>query len=159
MKNYLKQNWLGLLISVVAVELLGAIAGLLSQNAASDYATFVQPPLAPPPSLFGIVWPILYALMGISVYRVFKSAKSQNRKLALILFAIQLAVNISWPIFFFTFGLLWTAFFVILALNILVIITIKLFYGIDNLSGYLLLPYLAWILFAGYLNLGIAILN
>ncbi len=159
MKNYLKNNWLGLLISVVGIELIGGLAGLLSRDSAVDYQLYQKPPLSPPSVLFGIVWPILYALMGIAVYRIYKSPKGQKRTGGLILFALQLLINLSWPVFFFTFGLLWPAFFVILTLNILVIINIKQFYSLDRFAGVLMLPYLAWILFAGYLNLGIALLN
>ncbi len=159
MKNYLKNNWLGLLISVVGIELIGGLAGLLSRDSAQDYQYFQKPPLSPPSSLFGIVWPILYALMGIAVYRIYKTPPQKKRSYGLAVFCLQLLINLSWPVVFFTFGLLWPAFFVILLLNILVIINIKQFYTLDRPAGLMMLPYLAWILFAGYLNLGIALLN
>ncbi len=159
MKKYLKENWLGLILAIALVEIIGAIAGIFSQNAAIDYQNYLQPPLSPPSSLFGIAWVILYALMGIAAYRIFRLPTSQNRKTALTLFAVQLAVNVSWPIVFFTLGLLLPAFMVIVVLIILVVITIKTFFELDKLSAYLLLPYLAWLLFAAYLNLGIFILN
>ena len=120
------------------------------------YNTLDKPPLSPPGILFPIVWTILFILMGISAYRI--SIRNSNNTELLIYF-IQLIVNALWtPIFFglnaYLFALIW-----LILLIVLVVIMISKFYKLDNVSAYLNIPYLIWLLFALYLNFGIYILN
>ncbi len=154
-----KINFITLLSAIFITQLAGIIGLKLSGSTADLYSTLVKPPLSPPGWLFGIVWPILYLLMGVSLYIIYESPKSHTQQNAINLFLLQLLVNALWPAVFFRFEMYWLAFVVILLLDVLVAGTILLFYNIDKKAGYLLLPYMAWILFATYLNLGVAILN
>lgn len=119
-----------------------------------------QPPLSPPGWLFPVVWTILYLLMGVASYLVFTSgaAPADIRK-ALGLYALQLLFNFIWPLLFFNLQLYWPAFFWLLALWLLISTTLLHFGRITPPAAYLLSPYLLWVTFAGYLNLGIAMLN
>lgn len=160
MIKYIKENWQGLLISILFVELIGITSSLLSGPTKSIYATYTKPPLSPPDWIFGIVWPLLYAFMGIAVYLVYKSdIQIPERRKALALFALQLFLNFMWSIIFFRFNMLWGAFVIILLLDIAVILTISTFNLINKKAVVLMLPYLFWILFATYLNAGLAFLN
>jgi len=118
-----------------------------------DYNSLKQPPLAPPGFLFPIVWTILYILMGVSTYLVSK------KETVPMIYYVQLGVNALWSIIFFVFKLRLFAFAWIILLVILVVKMIIEFYKIDKVASYLQIPYLLWILFAGYLNLGIYLLN
>ncbi len=158
--DYIRRNWQGLLISILIAELTGALSSLLSGTMKTDYIEYIKPPLSPPVWIFGVVWVLLYALMGIAAYLIYTSNIPQHIRLnAIKLYAIQLFVNFLWSIVFFRFQMPWLAFIVILLLDFLVILTIKAFKDINKTAALLLIPYLVWILFATYLNLGIAILN
>lgn len=155
-----KIQWTELLIFIIGTELVGALSSLLSGNFSSFYSELIRPPLAPPGILFPIVWAILYALMGISAYMIYVSdASNGEKKKALTLYAIQLFVNFMWSIVFFRFEQIGAAFAVLVLLIILVVMMIVSFYKIRPLAGYLNIPYLLWIIFAAYLNLGFLILN
>ncbi len=159
MLSYIKKNWLGLLISIIVVEVIGFISGFFSQGSPEVYTELLKPPLSPPPALFGIVWPILYALLGISLYLIYSSDKNDMRKNALSIFVIQLIFNIFWPLVFFTLMSYLSAAFVLILLDIIVVYMYSRFIKINKVSAYLLIPYIAWILFATYLNVGIVFLN
>lgn len=148
-----------LLINLAIPLAVGGLASLLS-GGMSEYRALNQPPLSPPGWVFPIVWTILYLLMGYSAYRVQVSGKDQAQiRRALILYGIQLLLNFLWPIVFFGFSLYLTAFFILIALWIMIYLTIRAFSEIDEKSGDLLIPYLLWVTFAGYLNLGVFFLN
>ena len=119
----------------------------------------MKPPLSPPGWVFPVVWAILYALMGISAARVWLAAPSKARNLGLNLFVAQLIVNFFWsPIFFNAcangFAFLW-----LLLLWGLVLWMILSFWKVDSLAAKLQIPYLLWLTFAAYLNLGVYYLN
>ena len=116
-----------------------------------------KPPLSPPGWLFPVVWTILYVLMGIASYLVLTSGKPDD--IALKAYGIQLAVNFMWPILFFNLNLYLFSFIWLVALWLLVYQTIRLFWLASKTAGALMIPYLLWITFAGYLNLGIYFLN
>ena len=138
---------------------LGALVGILTRGS-QGYAQLAQPPLSPPGWLFPVVWTILYALMGYAAYRVWTSGKDPEAvRRALTAYGIQLALNLLWPVVYFTLEWYWGAFILLVALWIAIYITMRLFSQIDETAGNLLLPYLLWVTFAGYLNLGTAILN
>lgn len=145
----------------IAIPLLiGLLSGFLSRGGMEQFQMMNKPPLSPPGSLFPIVWTILYILMGIASYLVFESNEnSQNVKDALTVYGAQLAVNFFWSIFFFRFQWYLFSFFWLVLLWVLIYCTFRLFYPISKTAAYLLLPYLAWVTFAGYLNLGVALLN
>ena len=140
--------------------LVGIVAGLLTRGSMETFSRLNQPPLSPPGILFPIVWTILYTLMGIASYLVYSSGKGKEEiNNALLIYFLQLAVNFFWSIFFFNLEWYTFAFFWLVLLWVLIFYTIRLFYPISNTAAYLLIPYLLWVTFAGYLNLGIAALN
>ncbi|MBE5883857.1 MAG: tryptophan-rich sensory protein [Lachnospiraceae bacterium] len=119
-----------------------------------------KPPLSPPGFLFPIVWTILYTLMGIASYLIFSAnANREDINNALTVYALQLAVNFFWSIFFFNLRWYLFSFFWLILLWVLILDTIILFFRISKPAAYLLIPYLIWVTFAGYLNLGIFLLN
>lgn len=154
-----KIMWLQLIIIIIVTELVGVLGNILSGNAGGVYASFEKPPLSPPGWLFAIIWPILYLLMAVAAYIIYEAPPSPDGERATNLYWLQLFVNFLWPIVFFRFGWYWVAVAIILLLDILVIMTMKYFYDINKTAAYLLIPYLVWILFATYLNIGVAALN
>ena len=119
-----------------------------------------QPPLSPPGWLFPVVWTILYLMMGIASYLVYTSGKEPEEVSgALTVYGVQLVVNFLWPIVFFRFGWYTFAFFWLILLWVLVLYTILLFYRISKPAAWLMVPYLVWLTYAAYLNLGIVLLN
>lgn len=149
-----------LLIFIVTAELVGALSALLSGDFKSFYADIIRPPLSPPSWLFPAVWAVLYALMGISVYIIWRDNDSEIRKAtALKLYFLQLAVNFSWSIIFFRFRLLEAAAFTAVLLFVLVVIMVISFRRVNAAAAWLNVPYIIWLLFASYLAISIYILN
>lgn len=156
----MKPNIKKLLIALAIPLAVGGVAALITGGGMADYQNLVRPPLSPPGWLFPVVWSILYLLMGYASYRVATSdANPEEIRKALILYAIQLSLNFLWPIFFF--GLEWRliAFFILLALWVAILLTMRAFSAIDETAGDLLLPYIIWVTFAAYLNLATYFLN
>ena len=147
-----KPLFISLLISLGT----GAISALLTPNVSEQYQTLYNPPLAPPGWLFPIVWTILFILMGVAAYLVYIS-DSPDKDTALKLYLIQLVVNVGWSFIFFRLNAYLLAFTWLLLLFFLVYLTTKEFYKINKTAGYLMIPYLLWIIYAGYINLAIAV--
>ena len=155
----MKRNTKHLLIAL-AIPLAAGGLGTLLSGGMDTYSTLRQPPLSPPGWIFPIVWSILYLMMGYASYRIWTAqTEPEQARRVLLFYAIQLFLNFLWPIFFFGFGWYWAAFILLLALWVFVYFTMHLFGLIDDTSENLLLPYLLWVTFAGYLNLGVALLN
>ncbi len=144
---------------VLVTELIGLLSSLFSGITGQSYSSLVKPPLSPPGWLFGVIWPVLYLLMGTAAYLIYQTPQTPERKKATTLYWVQLSVNFLWPIVFFRFEWYWISVAVILLLDVLVFITSIGFYKIKKMAGYLMIPYLLWIIFATYLNIGIAVLN
>ena len=139
---------------------VGALSALFTRGSMKEFALLAKPPLAPAGWVFPVVWTILYVLMGIASWLVYREGTEKPAVTqALRLYAIQLAFNFLWPIFFFRFGWYLFSFLWLVVLWILIFRLIKLFGQIHPTAGKLLIPYLIWITFAGYLNLGIYLLN
>lgn len=136
---------------------VGGVSALLSGGMGS-YSQLVQPPLSPPGWVFPVVWTVLYLLMGYASYRIYVSNAPQKRQ-ALIFYLAQLVLNFLWSPVFFGLGWLLPAFFLLVALWVLILITASRFSQIDKLSGDLLIPYALWVAFAGYLNFAFYLLN
>ena len=136
--------------------ILGTLIGILTSNSI-DYNTLNKPPLSPPSILFPIVWSIIYILIGISYY-LFKK-NSFDDKLETIIYYIQLFINYTWSILFFTLKLRFFSIIWILLLIISIYLLISLFKQKNKVSAYLLIPYLLWCIYATYLNIGVYILN
>ena len=148
------------MIKRIIYSLLPIVGGVLVGLIISGYMNYgdmVKPPLSPPSYIFPIVWTILYILMGIS-YFIATKGKENDKDLNQI-YILQLLVNFFWPIIFFVLGMYFTAFLWIILLIILVIVMIKELLKNNKISGYLQIPYLIWLLFATYLNIGIFLLN
>lgn len=143
-------------LSIIIPLALGGIVGFLISGS-MDYDMLNQPPLSPPSILFPIVWTILYVLMGVS-FGILRDKHLNDSNVKLIYY-IQLIVNLLWPIAFFVLKWRLFAFIWILVLDALVVLMIITFYKRDRTAALLQLPYLAWVLFASYLNLGVYILN
>ena len=142
--------------SILIPVIVGGVVGLLISQF-MDYEMLLKPPFAPPGFLFPIVWTILYILMGVS-YGILKTNNKVDDEINLIYY-LQLGVNALWSIFFFIFKWRFFSFIWIILLAILVFIMIIKFYNKNKAAGLLQIPYLLWVLFASYLNLGFYILN
>lgn len=156
-----KKSWIGQLAISLALSVgAGVIAGLFSMNAKAIFASLIIPPFSPPSWLFMPVWAVLYVLIGIAFFLVFKKGTDNPAvKNATTYFIIQLVFNILWSVLFFTLNLRIAAFVDIIILLIYIIITTVKFFKIDKAAGILMLPYLLWVGYATALNLGIVILN
>lgn len=153
-------NFKKLFKSIIIPLLAGGVASFLTMNAMDTFEKLNQPALSPPGWVFPVVWTILYTLMGISLYLVNESGGTESDKVnSRRLFYVQLAVNFLWPIFFFNFNWFLFSFIWLVFLWVLIVIMIKRFADVNKLAGYLNIPYLLWITFAGYLNFAIWMLN
>ena len=155
----MKPNLKKLLICLAIPLAVGGLSSLLA-GGMTGYPQLEQPPLAPPGWLFPIVWTALFLLMGYASYRIWNSGQDPRQvRSALLLYAAQLFLNFLWSPIFFGLGWYLVAFFLLIGLWVLILLTIRAFSQIDERAGDLLLPYLLWVTFAGYLNLGVALLN
>ncbi len=134
--------------------LVGSLSSIVAGDSEALYSQLNQPPLSPPGWVFPVVWSVLYVLMGIASYLVMSKPGNDLR-----LYWIQLIVNFIWPILFFQKEWYVVAFIWILLLWVLIVLTIKDFYKVSKQAAYLMVPYLIWVTFAGYLSLGVALLN
>ncbi len=137
---------------------LGGVSGFLNQTSMSKYGEWVQPPLSPPSWVFPVAWMVLYLLMGVGAGMVY-CKKGAEWNAAIKLFFVQLLVNVLWPFFFFTLEWQLFAFFWLVSLLLLVIAMTYAFAKSVPLAAKLQIPYILWLVFAGYLNLGIWLLN
>ncbi|MBQ3073629.1 MAG: tryptophan-rich sensory protein [Ruminococcus sp.] len=152
-------RWKKLLVCVLIPLLVGGLSALITMGSMENFSSLNKPPLSPPGWLFPVVWTILFVLMGIASYIVLERGSFAETRTALFFYGVQLFFNFFWSIFFFNFELYYFSFLWLLALWVLIIITAVLFFRISKPAGYLMIPYILWVTFAGYLNLGIAILN
>jgi translocator protein len=140
-----------------------AVAGVSSiftaHNLTTWYAALAKPPLNPPNWLFGPVWTLLYTLMAIAAWIVWKTRPSPCRRRGLRLFCVQLGLNFLWSWIFFDRHQIGTAFADIVVLWVAILLTILTFKKRSTTAPWLLVPYLAWVTFAAYLNFGLWRLN
>lgn len=156
----MKRNWKPYLFWILLSEAIGVLSGWLTMDAMETYGqTVLQPPLSPPGWIFPVVWTLLYALMGIGAARVYLAPPSTARNLGLNLFIDQLVVNFFWSPIFFNLQAFGLAFFWLLLLWGLVLWMILAFRKADPFAAKLQIPYLIWLTFAAYLNLGVWYLN
>ena len=148
------------LAKAIAIPVIGgAVTGLLTSGGMRGFDMVNQPPLSPPGWLFPIVWTILYTLMGISSYLIYENSTGEKRRQALFIYAAQLIVNLLWPFFFFVLDWYLFSFVWLIGLWVLIFQMIREFSEISKIAAYINIPYLLWVTFAGYLNLGIWWLN
>ena len=145
----------------IAIPLaVGGLSALLTQSAMQKFNSLNQPPLAPPSWLFPVVWTVLFVLMGIaSALFYMADVPQEQKKSALTLYGVQLAMNFLWSIVFFNFGAYLFAFVWLLALLAVIIATAVKFRRISKPAAWMLIPYILWVCFAGYLNFAIYLLN
>lgn len=153
----MKIQWKTLIICILIPLAVGGLSALLTKNGMEAFNAANKPPLTPPNWLFPVVWSILFVLMGIASYLVY-TADAPSRT-ALSVYALQLVFNFFWSIFFFNmqwylFALVW-----LVVLWFLILLTTLLFRKSSKAASYLMIPYLLWVAFAGYLNLGVYLLN
>ncbi|WP_431234351.1 TspO/MBR family protein [Mycolicibacterium psychrotolerans] len=149
---------LALVVSLVAVAAVAAVGGLASAGAASEYGRLAQPDWAPPSNIFGPVWTILYALMAVAAWLVWR-ADPRFGNPAIIVYATQLVLNLIWSPLFFGLGWRGVALVDILLLDVGLAATIVLFWKANRAAAALLIPYFAWSLFATVLNYSVWSLN
>ncbi len=151
----------GLVICVVICMMAGVIGSIFTTSSVTGWYTTIQKPSFNPPGwIFGPVWTTLYILMGIALWLVLRSgADASLVRPAVWVFAFQLALNAGWSIVFFGLHSPGWAFAVLAALWLLILASILLFWRISTAAGALLLPYIAWVSFAGVLNWAIWRLN
>lgn len=155
-----KQKQIVGLVGWLFVSFIAAvIGGAASTQAGPFYTELVRPEWAPPPSIFGPVWTVLYILMGIAAWLVWRVGGFRAAQFALTLFLVQLALNALWTWLFFGFHLGALAFAEILLLWVLIVATLIAFWRIRPLAGALLVPYLLWVSFASALNYSVWQLN
>ena len=150
-----------LLFFIVVCELVGVSGTPFTVSAIPTwYASLNRPPFSPPNWIFGPVWTLLYAMMGASIYLVFREGwKSKKVKEAFAYFVVQLVLNFSWSFLFFGLRNPLLGLIDIVLLWIAIFLTIKKFYKISKPAAYLLIPYLMWVTFASLLNLSIFLMN
>lgn len=155
-----KLEWKPLILSFVFTLGTGFLSSVLTKGSMDKYMDLKRPPLSPPGWVFGVVWPVLFILMAISAYIVYTSdATEKDKRNALFLYGLQLFVNFFWTIIYFNLEMRVFAFIWLILLIIIVVFMIMDFVKIDKVAGYLQIPYLIWLIFAAYLNLGTIILN
>lgn len=150
---------LGLLAWLMITFSAAAVGGFASASAGDFYRDLVRPAWAPPGWLFGPVWSVLYALMGISAWLVWRARGFAGARRALHVFILQLAVNALWTWLFFVWRMGGLAFAEILLLWLLIVVTVGMFWRVDRMAAVLLMPYLAWVSFASALTLATWRLN
>lgn len=150
-----------MLLSCLALPLaVSALSALLTGGAGNGYASCELPPLAPPGWVFPVVRTLLCLLVGLSSYLALRGrAPQQEKRSAAWLYLAQLAVSLIWPILFFRLGWRLFAFFWLMLLWLLALLTQNAFSRLSRTAGYLLLPQLLWVAFSGYLNLTVWMLN
>ena len=154
------RTWKQYAFWIVFTEAVGGLSGWLTRNGTELYKVKLEkPPLSPPGIVFPIVWTVLFALMGIGAARIYMTPSSRIRSQGLRLFLVQLFFNFLWSIIFFNLQNYGFAFVWLLALWLLFLRMILRFRKIDRLAAWLQIPYLIWVTFAGYLNLGVWALN
>ena len=149
------------LIFILICEGAGIIGSVFTMPSIPGwYAGLSKPPFNPPNWIFGPVWTILYAMMGLSAYLIYQSGIGKKEvKRALAVFAVQLLLNTLWSIVFFGVHMIFAAVIVILLLWGMILVTIIVFHRISKAAAYLLIPYILWVSFATVLNISLYILN
>lgn len=149
------------LVLVPLIVLLGSLSARAAGSAEANpwFMALVKPDIYPPGVVFGIVWTVLYVMMGIALALVWHARGARLRALAIVAFIAQLAANLAWSPLFFRYQRIEEAFWLIVAIFVLALATAACFATVRRMAAMLLLPYLAWLVFAGLLNWRIHELN
>ncbi len=153
-------NIIKCILSLVFIIGIGSLGGIFTITEIPNwYAGLNKPSFNPPNWLFGPVWTLLYTLMAISFYLIWKQVDSQQKKLAILFFMVQFILNFCWSMIFFKYHLIGWALVEILVMWIFILITIFHFWKLSKTAAILLWPYLFWVSFASILNAAIFKLN
>ncbi len=153
-------KWPLLLICIAIPLVSGSLSGLaIADHISSWYSTLNKPSFNPPNYLFGPVWSVLYILMGIGLYLILQTPKSAMRTKSIVLFAVQLILNLSWSFIFFNAQSPFAALIIIGILWIAILMMMIYFHTLSPIASYLQIPYLLWVSFASVLNAAIWLLN
>ena len=150
--------------AIVAVPAILLMGGLVARIAGSTdtnpwYQSLTLPVFQPPGPLFGIAWAILYTLIGVAFAMVWGTKKVPGKRLAIALFTVGFAINLTWSPVFFRLHMISAALAIIAVMLLVAITTTWSFWRVNRLAGWLMLPYCAWLCFAGALNIAIMMLN
>lgn len=155
-----RRDWAALLGFIVLVNVVGAVPAVLGGPNSAWFAALEKPWFYPPPATFGVVWTLLFTLMGVALWLVWRrGTDSSGVRLAFGAFVFQFAFNVAWTPVFFTLQRPAAAFWIIVALVVAVVGTIAAFARVDRRAAALLVPYLLWGCFAAVLNYTIVQLN
>jgi translocator protein len=155
-----RSNVIKLINSVALTVGLSAASGYFTvKEIPTWYASLVKPSFNPPNYLFGPVWTILYILMGISLFLIWKQPPSPQRKKAIVIYVVQFALNLAWSFIFFNQHQIFLAFVEIIVIWIGILLTIFAFSKFSKIAAWLLVPYISWVSFAAFLNYHIWLLN
>ncbi|MBO5501079.1 MAG: tryptophan-rich sensory protein [Clostridia bacterium] len=155
-----RTNWKWLLICLAIPVGIGLLSALVSMDGMKRFETVAKPPLTPPEWLFPVAWTVLYLLMGYASYVVWRSdAPVHQIDHALVWYGAQLAANFLWSPLFFQWNRHLAALMWLVLIVFLIVVTMVRFWRVDRKAGLLIVPYLCWTLFAGYLNAGVWLLN
>lgn len=154
----MKIDWKKLAAAVALPLAVGGLSALITKDSIAIFGALKKPLLAPPAWLFPVAWTILYILMGIASYLVCIS-RSCGKRSALSYYALSLAFNFGWPIIFFNLEKYLAAFVWLCIMWVFTLAALVRFWDVDKRAGALMLPYLLWTTFAGYLNYGVYLLN
>ncbi|MXV61539.1 tryptophan-rich sensory protein [Natronorubrum sp. JWXQ-INN-674] len=144
---------------VLLVNIVGSLPGVFSSTDTAWFRSLEKPWFYPPGIAFPIAWTLLFTLLGVALWLVWRRSDASGRRLALGLFVVQMAFNVAWTPSFFSLENPLLGLGVILALWVLVVATIEAFRRVDRRAAALLVPYLAWVTFASVLNFELWRLN
>jgi tryptophan-rich sensory protein len=160
-QGYFRPREIAALAGFIALCLGVAAAGgaITASSVTTWYAALAKPPFNPPDWVFGPVWTVLYVMMALAAWRVWRARAAPGARLALGAWALQLALNLCWSLVFFGARMIGAALAEILVLLAAIVVTTLLFWRIDRAAGALLFPYIAWVAFATVLNAALWRLN
>lgn len=148
-----KKSILTLILIIIFTEAVGIISGYIGMYKLESYNSLIKPTFAPPSYVFLIVWPVLYLMMAIAVYKILmQREQGQTINKAVTFYVIQLVLNFLWTIIFFRLRLIGLAFIELMILLVFVLLTTFEFFRHNKFAGLLMIPYIFWLCFAGVLN-------
>ena len=156
-----KNELFHLILSIIICQMAGIIGSIFTAGSVTSwYPTLVKPSFSPPGFYIGLIWIVLFTLMGISLFLIWRETPSNPAtRIALYFFAAQLIVNVLWSVAFFGMRSPISGLVVIAFLWVLILITIIKFWPINRTAALLLIPYIVWVSIAAYLNFSIWRLN
>eukprot|EP00118_Oscarella_pearsei_P025412 m.308138 g.308138 ORF g.308138 m.308138 type:complete len:177 (+) comp43441_c0_seq1:1607-2137(+) len=152
-------DWPALVVAIAVPNLGGVIIGFVVSKNLSWYAKLKKPSFNPPNWLFGVAWTILYTLMGVASYLIYEDGGFEKNLIPLLIYAGNLIFNFLWSIIFFGLHFIMLGFFDIVVVVVSAVAIAVVFYPVNHVATYLLIPYIAWGLFASLLNFAIWSLN